>query len=105
MTTAVNEMSAKGLGMTCVVDTDSRLVGILTDGDLRRLLLHNERPLQGPVAEAMTKSPVTIAPDALAGDALRVLEDRKITALAVADANLRLVGVLQIHDLWRTQLF
>jgi arabinose-5-phosphate isomerase len=48
---------------------------------------------------------VTIAPDALAGDALRVLEDRKITALAVADANLRLVGVLQIHDLWRTQLF
>ena len=105
MATAVNEMSAKGLGMTCVVDVESRLVGILTDGDLRRLLLHNERPLTGPVADAMTKSPVTIAPEALAGDALRLLEDRKITALAVAGADRRLVGVLQIHDLWRTQLF
>jgi arabinose-5-phosphate isomerase len=105
MATAVNEMSAKGLGMTCVVDAESRLVGILTDGDLRRLLLHNERPLTGPVADAMTKSPVTIAPEALAGDALRLLEDRKITALAVAGADRRLVGVLQIHDLWRTQLF
>lgn len=105
MADAVHEMSAKGLGMTCVVDTGSRLVGILTDGDLRRLMLNSERPLEGPVSQAMTKSPVTIAPEALAGDALRLLEDRKITALAVADANLRLVGVLQIHDLWRTQLF
>ena len=105
MADAVQEMSAKGLGMTCVVDSGSRLVGILTDGDLRRLLLHSERPLAGPVALAMTKSPVTIAPEALASEALRLLEDRKITALAVADASLRLVGVLQIHDLWRTQLF
>jgi len=105
MAEAVHEMSAKGLGMTCIVDTASRLVGILTDGDLRRLLLHSERPLHGPVAEAMTKAPVTIAPDALAGEALRLLEDRKITALAVAGADRRLVGVLQIHDLWRTQLF
>jgi arabinose-5-phosphate isomerase len=53
----------------------------------------------------MTTAPVTIAPDALAGEALRILEDRKITSLAVADAERRLVGVLQIHDLWRTQLF
>jgi len=105
MADAVHEMSAKGLGMTCVVDNTNRLVGILTDGDLRRLLLHRERPLQGPVAEAMTSQPVTIAPEALAGEALRLLEDRKITALAVADENRRLVGVLQIHDLWRTQLF
>jgi len=105
MADAVHEMSAKGLGMTCVVDDAQRLVGILTDGDLRRLLLHSERPLQGPVAGAMTTQPVTIAPEALAGEALRLLEDRKITALAVTDANRRLVGVLQIHDLWRTQLF
>jgi len=105
MADAVHEMSAKGLGMTCVVDPDNRLVGILTDGDLRRLMLHAERPLQGQVSQAMTAHPVTIAPEALAGEALRLLEDRKITALAVADANRRLVGVLQIHDLWRTQLF
>ena len=105
MADAVHEMSAKGLGMTCVVDEHDRLVGILTDGDLRRLLLTSDRPLTGTVAEAMTTKPVTIAPEALAGDALRILEDRKITSLAVADAGARLVGVLQIHDLWRTQLF
>jgi arabinose-5-phosphate isomerase len=105
MADAVQEMSAKGLGMTCVVDTDSRLVGILTDGDLRRRMLQSDRPLAGPVSSAMTTSPVTIAPEALAGEALRILEDRKITSLAVADADRRLVGVLQIHDLWRTQLF
>lgn len=105
MADAVKEMSAKGLGMTCVVDTDSRLIGILTDGDLRRRMLRSDRPLDGPVSSAMTTSPVTIAPEALAGEALRILEDRKITSLAVADAGGRLVGVLQIHDLWRTQLF
>ena len=105
MADAVKEMSAKGLGMTCVVDPASRLVGILTDGDLRRRMLGSDRPLAGTVAEAMTMKPVTIAPEALAGEALRILEDRKITSLAVADGGLRLVGVLQIHDLWRTQLF
>lgn len=105
MADAVHEMSAKGLGMTCVVDDAERLVGILTDGDLRRLLLCSDRPLQGPVADVMTNNPVTIFPEALAGEALHLLEDRKITSLAVADATRRLVGVLQIHDLWRTQLF
>ena len=102
---AVHEMSAKGLGMTCVVDDAQRLVGILTDGDLRRRMLGSDRPLQGRVEDAMTKNPVAILPEALAGEALRLLEDRKITSLAVADATRRLVGVLQIHDLWRTQLF
>jgi arabinose-5-phosphate isomerase len=105
MADAVQEMSAKGLGMTCVVDASSRLLGILTDGDLRRRMLRSDRPLDGPVSAAMTTAPVTIAPEALAGEALRILEDRKITSLAVADAGRRLVGVLQIHDLWRTQLF
>jgi arabinose-5-phosphate isomerase len=105
MSDAVAEMSAKGLGMTCVVDDSMTLMGILTDGDLRRLMLRSDRPLQGAVSSAMTRNPVTIAPDALAGEALRILEDRKITSLAVADVNKRLVGVLQIHDLWRTQLF
>ena len=105
MADAVQEMSVKGLGMTCVVDGAGRLLGILTDGDLRRRMLKSDRPLDGSVAEAMTRSPVTIAPEALAVEALRILEDRKITSLAVADAGSRLVGVLQIHDLWRTQLF
>jgi arabinose-5-phosphate isomerase len=102
---AVREISAKRLGMTCVVDGSGRLVGVLTDGDLRRRLLRTDRPLAGGVAEAMTTSPVTIAPDALAGEALRILEERKITSLAVVEPDRRLAGVLQIHDLWRTQLF
>jgi arabinose-5-phosphate isomerase len=105
MAEAVSEMSSKGLGMTCVVDQTGKLVGILTDGDLRRLLLKSDQPLAGAVAYAMTTKPVTIAPDALAGEALRILEDRKITCLAVLDAGSQLLGVLQIHDLWRTQLF
>jgi arabinose-5-phosphate isomerase len=102
---AVREISAKRLGMTCVVDGAGRLVGVLTDGDLRRRLLRTERPLAGSVVEAMTTSPVTIAPDDLAGEALRILEERKITSLAVVEPDRRLAGVLQIHDLWRTQLF
>lgn len=102
---AVREMSVKGLGMTCVVDAAGRLVGVLTDGDLRRRMLTTERPLDGMVSDAMTRTPITIAPNSLAGDALRVLEERKITSLAVVDDERRLVGVLQIHDLWRTQLF
>jgi arabinose-5-phosphate isomerase len=104
MAAAVHEMSAKGLGMTCVLDAGGRLAGILTDGDLRRRMLATERPLEGLVAGAMTAKPVTIAPGALAGDALRILEDRKITSLAVVDEKGVLAGVLQIHDLWRTQL-
>jgi arabinose-5-phosphate isomerase len=105
MVDAVHEMSAKGLGMTCVVDAGDRIVGVLTDGDLRRLMLRSDRPLEGTVATAMTTDPVTIAPDALAGEALRILESKKITSLAVAEPGARLVGALQIHDLWRTQLF
>jgi arabinose-5-phosphate isomerase len=105
MADAVSEMSRKGLGMTCVVDGTGALVGILTDGDLRRRMLAAERPLEGAVETAMTAKPVTIGPDALAGEALRILEERKITSLAVVGPDRKLAGVLQIHDLWRTQLF
>ncbi len=105
MAEAVQEMTAKGLGMTCVLDGAGKLAGILTDGDLRRRMLKNDKPLSGSAADAMTQNPVTILPGALAADALRILEDRKITSLAVVDASGRLAGVLQIHDLWRTQLF
>ncbi|HEX6853513.1 MAG TPA: KpsF/GutQ family sugar-phosphate isomerase [Candidatus Polarisedimenticolaceae bacterium] len=102
---AVREMSAKRLGMTCVVDGAGRLVGILTDGDLRRRVLKVERPLEGSVAEAMVTTPTTIGPDALAGEALRVLEEKKITSIPVVDGRRTLLGVIQIHDLWRTELF
>ena len=101
----VREMSDKGLGMSCVVDAGGRLVGVLTDGDLRRRILRVERPLDGATTEAMTRDPSTIAPDALATRALAVMEENKITSLPVVDSENKLLGVIQIHDLWRTELF
>ena len=105
MAEAVAEMSQKRLGMTCVVDGGGRLLGVLTDGDLRRRMLRVERPLEGTVDEAMSVSPVTIGASALAAEALRAMEDRRITSLAVVDEGGVLQGVIQIHDLWRTELF
>jgi arabinose-5-phosphate isomerase len=105
MQQAVEEMSARGLGMTAVVDEAGCLLGILTDGDLRRRLLNHATPLEGGVAEAMTRSPSTISPNALASEALRCMEERKITSLAVVDDDRQLVGVVHLHDLWRTELF
>jgi len=102
---AVRELNAKRLGMTCIVDEQGRLVGVLTDGDLRRRVLQTDAPLAGGVREAMTPDPVTIAPDALATEALKWMEQRKITALPVVDARRRLLGVIHLHDLWRTELF
>jgi arabinose-5-phosphate isomerase len=105
MTTALEEMTTKGLGMTCVVDAGGRLVGLLTDGDLRRRMLVVADPGVGSAADAMTRTPATIAPEALASEALKRMEERRITSLPVVDDRGRLRGVIQIHDLWRTELF
>lgn len=104
MRAVVMEMSRKRLGCAIVVGPDHKLLGIVTDGDLRRLLEKNESPLDRTVNEAMTHHPVTTSPQALASAALRVMEERKITSLPVVDAEGRLVGVAQIHDLWSTGL-
>jgi arabinose-5-phosphate isomerase len=105
MKEAVAEMSSKRLGMTCVVDERERLVGVLTDGDLRRRLIDAADPLDGTASDGMTGSPATIAAGALATEALRLMEERKITSLPVVDEEHKLLGVIQIHDLWRTELF
>ncbi len=105
MRRAVHEMSDKRLGMTCVVDDAGTLVGVLTDGDLRRRLMHDATPLDAVAGDVMTADPAVIAPDALATEALCVMEQRKITSLPVVDPRQGLVGVIQIHDLWRTELF
>jgi arabinose-5-phosphate isomerase len=102
---AVREISAKRLGMTCVVDGGGRLLGVLTDGDLRRRLVAVPDPLAASAGQAMTAAPETIGPDALASEALRRMEERKITSLPVVDSANGLLGVIQIHDLWRTELF
>lgn len=100
---AIEEMSAKALGMTVVVDSEDRAVGVVTDGDLRRCLQRGVDFGQ-PVAEVMTGSPATVDPHALAAEALRLLEERRITALVVVDEDARVIGVVHLHDLWRTQL-
>ena len=105
MKETIAEMSAKKLGMTCVVDGDGRLTGILTDGDLRRRILAVDDPAAGTAGQAAVREPITITPDALAAQALKLLEERKITSLAVVDENGIRAGVVQIHDLWRTELF
>ena len=91
---AVVEMSAKRLGLVGVVDAGGDLVGIITDGDLRRNI---ERGLDHNAAEFMTRNPKTIAVDALVDDALRLFDEHKITALFVVDGA-KPVGVLHIHD-------
>jgi arabinose-5-phosphate isomerase len=104
MRTAVAEMSAKGLGMTCVIGDDGRLAGIVTDGDLRR---HIDQPgfLDQPVGANMTTAPSTITRHQLAVEALNLMERRKITSLVVVDDRGGVEGVVHLHDLWRTQMF
>jgi arabinose-5-phosphate isomerase len=105
MRSVIEEMSRKKLGMTCVVDTDGRLAGIVTDGDLRRgVAAYGGDLLERNVADVMSRAPVTISPDLLAVEALKILEDRRISSLIVAEAGTP-VGVLHLHDLWRTEMF
>jgi arabinose-5-phosphate isomerase len=96
---AVAEISRKRLGMTSVVDGDARLIGIITDGDLRRALQKGIDLPQRRVKECMTPHPKTIEKDALAARALEMMERYAITALLVPDADGRPVGVVHLHDL------
>jgi arabinose-5-phosphate isomerase len=100
----IYEMSSKGLGMSCVVDDARHLVGIITDGDLRRHMSNGTNILSRRAADVMTRRPVTIAPDMLATQALHDLEQRKITSLVVVNAANVVQGVVHLHDLWRTQM-
>ncbi len=101
---AIFEMSNKRLGMTTVCDEDRRLLGIITDGDLRRLMQSDPDPLGRRAGDIMTRVPVTIAGSELATAALRRMEERHITALVVVGPGGRAEGVVHLHDLWRTQL-
>jgi len=100
-----HEMSAKGLGMTTVLEADGRLAGILTDGDLRRLMeKHRGGVLEMRAADGMTKSPQTIGPHVLASEALNLMEKKKITSVVVVDEGRRVLGIVHLHDLWTLQL-
>lgn len=104
MTDVIYEMSSKKLGIT-TVQQDGRLRGVISDGDLRRLLQHEGgAALSRTAGEAMHGAPVTIAGGELAARALAMLEERKITSLIVIDGESRVEGVLHLHDLWGIEL-
>jgi arabinose-5-phosphate isomerase len=106
MPDVIYEMSKKGLGMTTVVDAQGALEGILTDGDLRRLMATKKSAaFELTAGECMTRNPATISPDEVASAALNLMEQRKITSVVVADGERRVLGVVHIHDLWTLQLF
>jgi arabinose-5-phosphate isomerase len=105
MRDVIYEMSSKGLGMTCVVGADGALAGVITDGDLRRHMATMPNILARQAGEVMTRGPFTIEPFVLAVEALNVMEKHKITSLPVVSPERRVLGVLHLHDLWRTEMF
>jgi arabinose-5-phosphate isomerase len=103
MPEVMHTMSDKGLGMTCVLEA-GRLVGIITDGDLRRRMIDRPDFLQLKAGDVMTLRPVTITGHLLAVEALNLMEQRKITSIVVASAAGEVEGVVHLHDLWGTEL-
>ena len=104
MREVIYEISRKKLGMSCVVDAADRLIGIITDGDLRRHMADTPDLLAQRAEAVMTRNPVTIAPDTLAVEVLNTLERRKITSVVVVDVAQKVLGVVHLHDLWRTEM-
>jgi arabinose-5-phosphate isomerase len=98
---ALMEMTRTGLGVTAIVDDDLKVLGVYTDGDLRRTLDRELDVHKAKIAEVMTVECVTVSPNKLAAEGLKVMEDREINALLVVDEDHRLAGVLSMHDLLR----
>ena len=101
---ALVEMSRKRLGMTAVVDDGGRLLGLFTDGDLRRALDQGVDVRQTPIAEVMTRNPRTVRAGQMATEAAHLMEQHRINGLVVVDADGRAVGALNIHDLLRARV-
>ena len=100
-----HEMSAKKLGMTTVINADRTLAGILTDGDLRRLMeKHGGATLGMTAAQCLNPNPQTVKPTILASEALTLMEKRRITSVVVVDDARRVLGAVHLHDLWGLQL-
>jgi arabinose-5-phosphate isomerase len=106
MQEAIEEITQKKMGMTCVVDKDKKLVGVITDGDLRRMLRKYKQDLfQKKAQECMTQNPITIDKKNLATEALNLMEKKKITSLVIKNKTGKVSGVVHLHDLWRTEMF
>jgi len=105
MKDVIYEMSRKGLGLATVLDGDGALLGLITDGDLRRLMECEADPLARKASEVMNRGGVCISADDLATAALKKLEEKRITSLLVCDGSGKVAGVLHVHDLWGVGLF
>lgn len=105
MKDVIYEMSRKGFGIAGVIDGNERLVGVISDGDLRRLLQSDDQMIHRTAGECMKPDPITISQDELASAGLQQMEERKITSLFIDDEQGRAVGLLHIHDLWGLELF
>ncbi len=101
---AIVVISNKGLGAGLVCDSERKLLGIVTDGDLRRLLERHENPLAMPVLESMNTSPIRIDGGRLAVEALNLMRERSVTVLPVVDVNDIVIGMIHLHDLLRAGL-
>jgi arabinose-5-phosphate isomerase len=101
----IYEMSKKGFGIAAVVADKGLLEGVISDGDLRRILQHDEQILRKTARDCMKRNPFTIEAGELASAALQVMEQRKITSLFTVDASNRLEGIIHLHDLWGLELF
>jgi arabinose-5-phosphate isomerase len=105
MPDVIYEMSRKKLGVTAVIEGDRRLVGIISDGDLRRLLEKRGKDVMDlTAAEAMTREPKTISAHEFAATAIAMMEEKKITSLMVVEGKDRLAGIVHLHDLWGTEI-
>jgi len=93
------EMTSKGMGMTAIIDSEQKVLGIYTDGDLRRTLDKNIDIHTTPITEVMTRGCTTVEQNMLAAEALRIMQDKKINGALVTDKDNRLVGALNMHDL------
>ena len=94
-------MTRKGLGMTAIVDSAGQLQGVFTDGDLRRALEAGADLRSAHIVDVMKRNPLTMPPEKLAVEAVRLMETRRINGLLVVDQNQRLVGALNMHDLFK----
>jgi len=106
MKAVLEEITRKKLGMTCVIDKQERLLGIITDGDLRRLIQKfGKNLLQKTAQDCMTPNPVTIDKADLATKGLNLMEKNKITSLIIKNKKGEIEGIIHLHDLWRTEMF
>ena len=104
MQNVIRVINEKKFGMAIVVKNSSEVVGVITDGDLRRLFLKGVNFAKTEAADCMSPDPLCIAEEKLAVEALKIMEDRAVTALVVKDDANRLSGLLHLHDLWRTEM-